>query len=173
MFENNISDLNIESNTDNTKLDDLYEAQRYICDDMKNTWAVLWRWLEAITRKAYLLLATATAIIAMFLSLQPRETYPLMLIPPVCVILGALPCAIPALLAIKGKWNGLKWSEHSELSYDEVLEQSGQMMEDNINELWNRYENSRSWLQRGRKLLVGGIATGTLSYITIAVIQSR
>lgn len=173
MPENNISALNIESNTDHTRSDDLHEVQRYICDDMKNTWAVLWRWLEATTRKAYLLLATATAIVAMFFTLQPSDTYPLMLIPPVFVILGALPCAVPALLPIRGKWDGLRWSEHSELPYDEVLEQSGQMMENNIDELWNAYTRSRNWLRRGRKFWSGGIATGIFSYIAISVIQSQ
>ena len=173
MSENNIFDLDIEPNTHHTKSDDLYETQKYICDDMKNTWAVLWGWLEAITRKSYLLLATATAIVATFFALQPRDTYPLMLIPPACVILGALPCTVPALLAIRGEWVGLSWSAHSKLSYDKVLKQSGQMLEKNIDKLWDGYKRSRSWLRRGRKLLLGGIVTGTCSYITIPIIQSQ
>ena len=159
----------MNTNTGHNISDAHHDSQKYICDDMKNTWAIIWGWLEAIVRKAYLLLASTTAVVAIFISLQPRDEYPLILISPTCLILGAIPCVIPALLSIKGKWEGLSWSEHSGLPYSEILKESGAMMERNIEKLWSAYLNASDWLKLGRRCWTGGMVSGILSYILITI----
>lgn len=159
----------MNADTDYNTSDAHHDSQKYICDDMKNTWAIIWKWLEAIVRKAYLLLASATAVVAIFVSLQPKDKYPLILLSPTCLILGAIPCVIPALLSIKGKWEGLSWTAHSGLPYPEILKESGEMMERNIEKLWSAYVNACNWLKWGKRCLSGGIVSGILSYIIITI----